>query len=374
MYHIISKLIKQYFFLDLVVSSEAFHPSVSTHKLNLTLPNGSTLIVEVPWPVLADGIDVIINQDNSIQIVLKKSLNDAWPEEFVGRSKWDVDLLKHWKEVEGSGKIKDHVVAQFNCNALFLERRFWKDRLYPVLDDVREIVRAIFYSHFNNSFLLFTIYSYQDQRTPVFHLRIRPPVRCSPQGAPLLLLSIIDCRLAQQLIAKGKLDPEQYNFDYHRIFTERVSMQVCSIFSTSTAEEDLLRYLLRVNSTRMRRGAWQSKNLPRGDNSPWMPTFLCPVYRENLNHCCSGPNGIAENYYANASSRVAMSVCGPTHTSYRNCCVVCRVKKVKLKDCSRCKSLSYCSVACQKEHWPQHKFACYPLAHRPMVETMPIYF
>jgi hypothetical protein len=187
-------------------------------------------------------------------------------------------------------------------------------------------------------------------------------------------VSIIDCRLAQQLMAKNKLDFEQFNFDYHRIFTEGVSRQVCSIFSTSTAEEEILRYLLRVNSTRMRRGAWQSKNLPRGDNSPWLPTFLCPVYLENLAHVCSGPNGIAEKYKEKASIRLLMSVYGPMHKSYRNCCVVCRVKKIKLKDCSRCKSLSYCSVACQKEHWPQHKFACYPLEHRPMVEYMPIYF
>jgi hypothetical protein len=73
--------------IDLVVSSEVIHPSVSTQKITLTLSNRSPLIVEVSWPVLAEEINTILNQDNSIQLVLKESLHDAWPEEFVGRSK-----------------------------------------------------------------------------------------------------------------------------------------------------------------------------------------------------------------------------------------------------------------------------------------------
>ena len=46
------------------------------------------------------------------------------------------------------------------------------------------------------------------------------------------------------------------------------------IYAASSEEFNLYRYSLRFNSTRMRRGAWQSKNLPRGENSPWMATFL----------------------------------------------------------------------------------------------------
>ena len=60
--------------IDLVVSSEVIHPSVSTQKITLTLSNRSPLIVEVSWPVLAEEINTILNQDNSIQLVLKESL------------------------------------------------------------------------------------------------------------------------------------------------------------------------------------------------------------------------------------------------------------------------------------------------------------
>ena len=56
---------------------------------------------------------------------------------------------------------------------------------------------------------------------------------------------------------QGKLEEEQAQFDFHRIITERVSKEVRVISTTCTEQINLLRYSLRLNSTRMRRGAWQ---------------------------------------------------------------------------------------------------------------------
>ena len=42
-------------------------------------------------------------------------------------------------------------------------------------------------------------------------------------------------------------------------------------------------------------------------------------------------------------------------------CVSCGTAEgddVKLKDCSACHLVKYCSVKCQKDHWPQHKKEC----------------
>ena len=39
-------------------------------------------------------------------------------------------------------------------------------------------------------------------------------------------------------------------------------------------------------------------------------------------------------------------------------CGTAEVDDVKLKTCTACKSVRYCSVKCQKEHRPQHKRAC----------------
>lgn len=40
-------------------------------------------------------------------------------------------------------------------------------------------------------------------------------------------------------------------------------------------------------------------------------------------------------------------------------CAMC-AKQVKVKWCSRCREVGYCSPACQREHWPAHKPACAP--------------
>jgi len=43
------------------------------------------------------------------------------------------------------------------------------------------------------------------------------------------------------------------------------------------------------------------------------------------------------------------------------CCASCGVAEVddkKLKKCTACKSVRYCSVECQKKHRPKHKRAC----------------
>eukprot|EP00984_Skeletonema_dohrnii_P025516 scaffold14691_cov152-Skeletonema_dohrnii-CCMP3373.AAC.8 len=43
------------------------------------------------------------------------------------------------------------------------------------------------------------------------------------------------------------------------------------------------------------------------------------------------------------------------------CCASCgtaEVDDIKLKTCTACKSVRYCSIKCQKEHRPQHKRAC----------------
>jgi len=43
------------------------------------------------------------------------------------------------------------------------------------------------------------------------------------------------------------------------------------------------------------------------------------------------------------------------------CCAACgtaEVDDIKLKTCTACKSVRYCSVKCQKKHRPQHKRAC----------------
>ena len=186
-----------------------------------------------------------------------------------------------------------HIETQFQIDYLCAEKLLCKRADPSALDEVREIVQAIFYGHHRNSFSLFSIYDHVNPDEPVMHIRIQPPVRFSSLGSPLLLVSVIDHQLAERLITQGKLDPEVNQSDFHRLVTECVSREVCAIQTFSTEELDLFRYALRVNSTRMRRSAWQSKNLPRYEDNPWMPTFITPLYSDLIVNM-SQPTGAPE--------------------------------------------------------------------------------
>ena len=342
-------------FLDFLITTDGAY---STHQLDFNLLVGhpqnsvSRFTLQFLWPILAKGIVSSLNSDKSIKIIAKKCVDDPWPGKFGGRSKWDINILKPWNDIEVHGFLHDHMEAQFECENLFYMKRFTKliTTLSP-LDEVREIIQAIFYSVHNNSFQLFAIYGpgRNQAEDPTFFFRIHPTtVRLSPHGSPLLLVSVIDYPRLEELIVQGKIDREAFQSEYHRLVTERVSKEVCIIQASTLEELSLLRYVLRVNSTKMRRSAWQSKNLPRGNDHPWIPSFISPLYTELINGTCASLD--QENFsYSNPL---------PGDRRHRKSCACCFVTKILLKKCSRCQSVFYCSTLCQRNHWSIHKFKC----------------
>lgn len=267
---------------------------------------------------------------------MKKCFDYPWLDEFGGRSKWDVNLMPPWKDVPGHGTLEDHIKAQFDCADLFLAQKCMKNTASPVwaLNEVREIMRSIFYSHNNNSFNLFTVHDHLNPQESVLYLRIHSPVRLSPNGSPLLIVSCFDHQLANRL--------------QRLLILDEVSREVCDISTKATEELNLLRYLLRVNSTRMRRSAWQSKNLQEessGEMSPWIATFISPLYVEVITNSCKQQTPFAQTN-------------SPFYQLDAKCCASCNVQKIPLKTCTRCRRVYYCSVSCQKKHWVIHKAHC----------------
>ena len=172
--------------------------------------------------------------------------------------------------------------------------------------------------------------------------------RFTPSGSPLLLLSVIDYQLIDQLIKEGNFDRETHEANYHRIITEGVSREVCVIRTSSTEEVDYLRFVLRWNSTRMRRTAWQSKNLPRGDDSPWRATLVSLLYGQDVCRCLQWTGILTNSEMLNDMLSLKRSTC----------CANCSIKKIQLNRCGRCKTVFYCSRECQKNHWSSHKKVC----------------
>ena len=329
---------------------------MSSHKIYFVKEGEPCLNVELPWPVLVDGIklSLIGPKNNTIQVKMKKCFSDPWPDEFGDSrsNKWDIDLMPPWKDMPSHGTLEDHIKAQFDCTDLFLTKKCIKKTDSPVwaLNEVREIMRSIFYSHHNNSFHLFAVHDHLNPDEAALHLRIHPPVRLSPNGSPLLLVSCFDHQLANRLISQGVLNAEQSETDFQRLVIQVFSGEICVITTTATEELNLLRYLLRVNSTRMRRSAWQSENLPRGEESPgemspWIATFISPLYTELIANTCKQQTPFAQTK-------------SPFYQLDAKCCASCNVQKVPLKKCTRCRRVYYCSTSCQKKHWVIHKAHC----------------
>ena len=343
-------LIASFFRLELSITTDRKHPSFSAHQITLKIPNAPPLVLEVPWPILAEEIQPSITEkkkQKSIQLILQKGVNDPWPSEFGGRSKWDVDLLKPWVDIEGHGQLHLHLQAQFSFEHLKLEKEYLVPTSTSTLHEVREIVRAIFFGFFNRKLYLFAIHDQQNS-DPAFYIRVHTTVRFSPLGTPLLYISVIDFKFADELIQQGKLSAKQSKADFQRVIVEGVSREVCTIRTSSSEEIIMLRYLLRLNSTKMRRSAWQSKNLPRDESSPWLSTFVSPLYVEDMGNSLDVISYLSQNYSQSRPSRSGLFVS----------CASCSGKKVSLLQCSRCKSVSYCSSLCQKNDWNKHKPFC----------------
>ncbi|XP_068710703.1 ankyrin repeat and MYND domain-containing protein 2-like isoform X2 [Montipora foliosa] len=58
---------------------------------------------------------------------------------------------------------------------------------------------------------------------------------------------------------------------------------------------------------------------------------------------------------------LTQSINGLRCADFSDCCSVCTEKR-NVKKCSACKMVGYCSVRCQKLHWPTHKKFCKELA------------
>ena len=101
----------------------------------------------------------------------------------------------------------------------------------------------------------------------------------------------------------------------------------------------LLRYSLRLNSTRMEPTFWQAAHFPQHELSPWLATFITPLYAEYSTPLIESPD-----------SKVPCTA--------KKACAHCFLKKDEMKQCARCKSVIYCDNTCQKADWKKHKLLC----------------
>ena len=337
--------------ISLRISADQQFPCESGHVVtfSLSLPEAIVpLTLHFSYPVLIDEIDATFQSyDKSVQVVLKKALLEPWPCQFTDKSKWNVNQFDSWKE-QGQGQlIAPGSQFLFHISAQIEPVIITESSILTPLQDVRKLISRIFFDNAEENVIIF---AQNNPTKPLWSLRTHLPVLISPYGSPMLLLSAIDYRLADKLVARGKLQAKQFKEDARRFLQQKGNVVTYSIADEKT--EALLRYMFRLNSTKISPTPWQEKSLPLGEFSPFLSTFLSPLY---LDFPTLAHEVIAEEVEDQAQSFSEM-LGAPFSKSL---CARCGVQSNDtLKRCSKCKLVYYCTVDCQRADWKKHKVVC----------------
>lgn len=369
------------FFSDLVLLTDRKHPSEAGNRVTIKFKD-QTDHLTFPCPFIATEIHTSSSEQPEsscvIQMILMKSIYephpDDWRTEQSEKSCWNLASLKEWDSQCLLRDLNFHLSAQFDFADL--KRQMLNREQPPItgrgagLRGVREIIRTIFQSTVLDGNRLFVIRSKDDPSLKNFwFIRVHLPIRISPLGSPLLLVTANDHRLAQKFVDRGQLEQSKATEDFKRIFVEggdpsSTVSGVCPIFVQSDEEESLLRYHLRLNATKLLHGEnWPVKDLPVGENSPWLASFISPSYVDQ-----AGTDAEMDDLVA-TTNRLTTSTTADEETQHRTVdqppsllpaesCSKCQIVKPGLKRCSRCRNVKYCSVDCQRSDWPAHKSAC----------------
>jgi hypothetical protein len=328
------------FFLGLKIGTnyQARAPCESTHEITVELiqfENFKPLSLSFPYPILAEEIRITLDRScHHFDLVLKKALREPWPCEYRRaddlHNVLDPDQLKTWKEEESlQPSLENHFRNQFNIIDLLNTHQLGKSPL--------AIVPCVMQCLFQDPSSFVTIQR-KNAPTPDWFFRVHHPVSITPTGRPVLLLSAFDCRLAEKLAKGGIWNEKKDAENFRRVNPSNENVMTIPI--QTTEDSQLLRFILRLNRLKIIPSKWQKKNLTLGEDSPWMATFVSPLYNDN-------PHMDVEAIDASNRS-----------VNDKNCCAACKKVSQSLKRCSRCRSTVYCCVECQREHWAQHKVGC----------------
>ena len=139
------------------------------------------------------------------------------------------------------------------------------------------------------------------------------------------------------------LKDKKFQESFQRVFHKGCKNKSVPLGLTQEGSAGLLRYVLRLNSTKMVPSTWQKENLPLGSTrTPYLATFISLLYLDN------------EDIVALDGGATCVNLM-PTP----QCCDGCGMQSSeKLMRCSQCKLAHYCTAQCQKNHWKTHKNTC----------------
>ena len=307
-------------------------PCESAHRFTVSLAGVQPLTITLPYPILANSIKATLRRkDGVVEVVADKALNNLWPEDVVREQqfRWNVENLEPWAN---SALLSDHCLSQFSIFHGMAASHFLF-QTESLMWNVRSAISRIFQVVNEQKRIYFHVTETEDpKKNPaLWYIRAHPPVRMSPEGTPILIISVWDRRLSQQLQDDGEISSRRIAQDFQRVIDQKLQPEGFNAVYIKAEVANLFRYILRLNSTKMEPTPWQKENLPLDQPSPWLATFLSPLYMDQ-------------------------SLKEELRLMY---CATCRKDSSKdPKRCGRCKSVTYCSVECQRANWPKHKPTC----------------
>ena len=303
-------------------------PCRSSHRITVSLEGVNPLTITLPYPLLPDTMKATLRQkDDIVEVVAAKALNDLWPEDVIREQfRWNADTLQPWTDDDA---LFNHLASQFRFDEITDPTVAMKSP--DVLTRVRSLIFNIIPLAMKQKQVLFDL-RLEGSNDQEWLLRANLPARTSPRGAPVLLLSALDLRHVQRMQSQGKFNRLRSVREFKKIFSRDVPAKMMTLTLKTNDDAQLFRYILRLNSTKIQPTAWQKKNLPQGGDSPWLATFIRPLYLDG-------------SLFKKDDSSL-------------NYCSYCSKKGSNLKRCGRCKAISYCSMECQRTDWPNHKLEC----------------
>ncbi|XP_059350471.1 uncharacterized protein LOC132087705 [Daphnia carinata] len=329
-------------------------PCESVHHITLIMDqpfDSQTLTFAVPFPFIAETVVAMPYKPGEIRLFFEKAVYEPWPAQFISRA--------------------DRVIGDFLLRDLdiHLEQQF--DNIPTsssnALHQIRLMISCLFRLVVKDNHTFFMIAelnapsSDDDSSEPDWYLRIHLPIVSNKTGSPMLMLSAFDSSLAPKLVHRGKMSIHDINADFQRIYTDDANKETRSIpcFVTSTREESrLLRYILRLNSTKIGKDIQEYEAIPFwpfGENSPWLATFLSPCYADQ-------PRPVSDIWsqllLKNEGKRGEKHKQLEDITEHQYICASCHQSTKKAKRCGRCKAVHYCDAVCQRKNWTKHKRIC----------------
>ena len=345
----------------------------SSHELTFALLKPRKMkpfTVTFPYPIMNDerGDHLIFSFeqraglqsiDFSGSLGFKKATREPRPCEFrKDRPKWSQTSLKPWDEKGGLNSPKFHLDIQF------VSLRHQQSLALSPLDQVRRIVSFIFTNAGTFSTDHIVVINSHEPTTlipsnlyPVWYLRVHPPILTSPTGIPMVILSAVDMYLCYNLTCKNQMNQLKKEETLNRLIFEKSGEHgenSIEIGTTFTREEmEMFRYVLRLNSTKIEPNNRQKNNLPLNEkNSVWLATFVSPLYLDSKtgNDVAHTPQNLSQKPYKKKDVGEKIKI--------DSSCAMYQKNTQNLKRCSRCGTIYYCSVNCQRADWAKHKTNC----------------